>query len=103
MSSNSNFTPNASLASIASKGPEINLGPEVLISTTSWSVNKKGRKTCQNNELSTVLVAESILSLARKDMCSHLCDVTKRDRGKLVGLSDRQRQDALLLNLGRVE
>lgn len=31
MSSNSIFTPNASLASAASKGPEINLGPEVAL------------------------------------------------------------------------
>ena len=42
ISSNSNLTPNASLASVASKGPEINLGPEVFISTAGWSVNMRG-------------------------------------------------------------
>ncbi len=50
-----------------------------------------------------MLVAESIFSLARKYMCGHLCDVTKRNRGKLVGLSNRQWQYALVLNLGGVE
>lgn len=50
-----------------------------------------------------MLVAESVLSLPGKNMRGHLCDVTKRDRGKLMVLSNRQRQHAILLNLGGVE
>jgi hypothetical protein len=104
MSSNSNFTPSASLASAARTGPEINLGPETALAMVARSqVGEGNGKTCQDDELSTVLVTEAVLALPRKNVCGNLSNVPERNRRKLLAFSDRQRQDLFLLSLERVQ
>jgi hypothetical protein len=56
-------------------------------------------KPCKNNELSTVLVAEALLSFPRKNVNCNLCDVTKCDGSEFMILPDGQRQDLFFLSL----
>ena len=53
-------------------------------------VGEGDRKTCQHDELSTVLVAEAVLALPRKNECRNRCDVAERNRRKLLAFCNRQ-------------
>lgn len=61
--------------------------------------SRQGVRTCQHDELSAVLVAEAVRPYAGKNMSRELCNVSERDRSKLVILSNGQRQHLLLLNV----
>jgi hypothetical protein len=60
-------------------------------------------RTCQNDELSTVLVAKAVVAVPGKNVCRNLCDVAKRNRRKVLALSNRQWQDLLLPSRDRVQ